>query len=244
MEICCGSCEDAVIAAENGADRIELNSAMFLGGLTPSLGSFLAAKERLNIPIMVMIRPREAGFCYSGYELEAMRRDAEIFLDNGADGLVFGFLHADGTLDEARMSEFAALCGKRGKTAVCHRAFDVTPDPFAALERLISIGVDRVLTSGQTPAAPDGAALIRELIKKASGKIEVLPGAGLNASNIARFVEFTGAKQVHLAAQRSVSETSTRSNPAIYFGGALYPREDAVFVADGGAIGAVKALLT
>lgn len=243
MEVCCGSYEDAVVAFENGADRIELNSSLFLGGITPSLGSFLAAKEKLSIPIMVMIRPREAGFCYSTYELEVMHKDAEIFLQNGADGLVFGFLNADGTLYVERMREFTALCKAYGKTAVCHRAFDVTPDPLAALEQLISIKVDRVLTSGQAPTAPDGAELIKALIKKADGRIEILPGAGLNAKNIQRFIEYTSITEVHFAAEKSVTESSTQCNRSIYFGGALYPREDVVSVADGDAISAIGAML-
>lgn len=243
MEICCGSVEDAVIAQNSGADRIELNSALFLGGLTPSLGCFLAAREKLNIPVMVMIRPREAGFCYSPYELEAMRRDAALFLENGADGLVFGFLHADGTLDTELMREFTQLCKTHGKEAVCHRAFDVVPNPFEALAALISLGVNRLLTSGQAPAAPEGAELIRELIQRAECKIEILPGGGLNARNLERFVALTGAEQVHFSARRAVLETSTQHNAAIHFGGALYPREDVVATADGGAIGAMGALL-
>ena len=236
MEICCGSLEDAVIAEAAGADRVELNSAMFLGGLTPSLGCLIEAKNRLKIPIMTMIRPREAGFLYSDYEYAQMKRDAELMLAHGTDGLVFGFLNADGTFDRARMQEFTEICIEAKKTAVCHRAFDVTPDPLAALDLLIDIKVTRVLTSGQRPSVIEGAGLITELIKYAAGRIEILPGAGLDHRNIADFVEKTGTKQVHFAAQMLRQESSTAFNPGIYFGGALFPREDVVSVASSEAI--------
>ena len=236
MEICCGSCEDVIIAESAGADRVELNSALFLGGLTPTLGCLMEIKDRVNIPVMTMIRPREAGFFYSDYEYAAMKRDARLFIEHGADGLVFGFLNPDGTFDKARMQEFTSMCLDAGKEAVCHRAFDVTPDPFAALDTLIELNVSRVLTSGQKPSAIAGAKLISELIKHAAGRIQILPGAGLDHDNLADFIEKTGANQVHFAAHLLRAETSTAQNQDIYFGGALYPREDVVSVANGDAI--------
>jgi len=243
IEICCGSYEDAAIAQAAGADRIELNSAMFLGGLTATLGCLLEVKENLNIPVMAMIRPREAGFFYSDHEYAVMKRDARLFLENGADGLVFGFLHPDGTYDKARMKEFTDMCLSAGKDAVSHRAFDVTPDPFAALETLIELKVTRVLTSGQQPSVITGANLITDLIKHAAGRIEILPGAGLDPSNIADFVKKTGTNQVHFAASTLRAETSTAANPSIYFGGALYPREDVITIASGDAIKLAAAAL-
>jgi len=236
IEICCGSYEDVVIAEEAGADRVELNSSMFLGGLTPTLGCLIEVKANTNIPVIAMIRPREAGFCYSDYEYAVMKRDAKLFLEHDADGLVFGFLNPDGTFDKTRMSELISICRKAGKAAVCHRAFDVTPDPIAALDTLIDLGIDRVLTSGQQPNVIFGAELISELIQHAAGRIEILPGAGLKQGNIADFIEKTGVDQVHLSASTLRTEPSTAMNPSIHFGGALYPREDIVSVADGDAI--------
>ena len=236
IEICCGSYEDVVIAEEAGADRVELNSSMFLGGLTPTLGCLIEVKANTNIPVIAMIRPREAGFCYSDYEYAVMKRDAKLFLEHDADGLVFGFLNPDGTFDKTRMSELISICRKAGKAAVCHRAFDVTPDPIAALDTLIDLGIDRVLTSGQQPNVIFGAKLISELIQHAAGRIEILPGAGLKQGNIADFIEKTGVDQVHLSASTLRTEPSTAMNPSIHFGGALYPREDIVSVADGDAI--------
>jgi len=231
IEICCGSYEDVVIAQSAGADRVELNSAMFLGGLTPTLGCLLETKAHTNIPVITMVRPREAGFFYSDYEYAVMKQDARLFLENGADGLVFGFLNPNGTFDKKRMEEFARMCADAGKEAVCHRAFDVTPDPFAALDTLIELKINRVLTSGQQPSVVTGVNLIIDLIKHAAGRIEILPGAGLDQFNIAEFVEKTGVNQVHFAASTLRAETSTTANPNIYFGGALYPREDVVSVA-------------
>jgi len=232
MEICCGSFEDVIIAQAAGADRVELNSAVFLGGLTPTLGCLIAVKEQASIPIMTMIRPREAGFCYSDYEYAVMKRDAHLFLEHGADGLVFGFLNPDGTFDIGRMEEFANICLDVGKDAVCHRSFDVTPDPFAALDALIALKITRVLTSGQQPSVINGAKMISELITHAAGRIEILPGAGLNHSNMADFVDKTGVDQVHFGASSLRAETSTAANQRIYFGGALYPREDFISIAD------------
>jgi len=231
IEICCGSYEDVLIAEQSGADRVELNSAMFLGGLTATLGCLIESKANAKLPIMTMIRPREAGFYYSEYEYAVMKRDAQLFLEHGADGLVFGFLNQDGTYDRARMKEFTDLCKAAGKEAVSHRAFDVTPDPFAALDTLIELGVTRVLTSGQQPSVITGTQLIAELVTYAAGRIEILPGAGLDYTNIAQFVTQTGVDQVHFAATTLRSETSTAVNPNIYFGGMLYPREDVVSVA-------------
>ena len=243
MEICCGSCEDVVIAQAAGADRVELNSAMFLGGLTPTLGCLLEVKEKTSIPVMAMIRPREAGFYYSEYEYAVMKRDAAVFLEKGADGLVFGFLNPDGTFDKNRMKEFTDMCRSAGKDAVCHRAFDVTPDPFEALSILIELKVTRVLTSGQQPNAIAGEKLIANLIQIADNRIEILPGAGLKHNNIAGFVERTGTNQVHFSASMLREESSTSINPSIHFGGALYPREDVVSVANGETIKLISSVL-
>ena len=229
IEICCGSYEDVVAAKQAGAHRVELNSALFLGGLTPSLGSLRLCKKNVsNIKVLPMVRPRQAGFAYSAYEYDTMKEDARIFLDNGADGIVFGFLHKNGTVDEDRTREFVEICG--GKDAVFHRAFDVTPDPFEALESLIKCGVTRVLTSGHAPSVFEGMDLIKKLIQRAAKRIEILPGAGITPANVASLVSCTGVTQIHFAALENRDEPSVANNRSIYFGGALYPREDMVEV--------------
>ncbi|MCL2169745.1 MAG: copper homeostasis protein CutC [Defluviitaleaceae bacterium] len=228
FEICVGSVEDVVAAKAAGAHRAELNSALFLGGLTPSLGAFLQAKQVGGIEILPMLRPRQAGFFYNDMEYSTMVEDARLFVEHGADGIVFGFLHENGTIDAARTSEFVAIAGK--STPVFHRAFDLTPDPFDALETLVKCGVKRVLTSGQAPSVPEGLELIRELVERARGRIEILPGAGIRPTNVLHIVEYTGVTQVHFSAMTQRHEPSTQHNPAISFGGALRPREDMVDV--------------
>jgi copper homeostasis protein len=224
LEICCGSIDDTIEAEAGGADRVELCSALFLGGLTPSLGTIQEAKRRLKIPIMVMVRPRAGGFAYSEAELASMERDTDAAVENGAEGVVFGILQADGRIDIPRCKKIRELIGNR--QAVFHRAFDVTPDPFEALEQLVDLGITRVLTSGQKDSAPEGAELIKKLIERAGDRIEILPGGGIQLWNVREMVERTGCQQVHLTAWKTVSDTSMQARPTITFGGALYPPED------------------
>ena len=158
IEICCGSAGDVLAAAGAGADRVELNSALFLGGLTPSLGALELARTA-QVELMAMVRPREGGFCYTQEEFCTMLLDARRLLDAGADGIVFGFLHEDGTVDVRRCQAMLEVIGTR--QSVFSRAIDVVPDWRAGLEALCALGVTRVLTSGQAPTAPEGADTIR-----------------------------------------------------------------------------------
>jgi copper homeostasis protein len=224
LEICCGSIDDAIQAEKGGADRVELCSALFLGGLTPSIGTIQEAKRRLKIPVMVMVRPRGGGFCYTDAEIATMERDVEAATDSGADGIVFGILQADGSIDVKRTKRIRQLIGKR--QAVFHRAFDVTPDPFRALEQLVDLGITRILTSGQRDSVPEGAELIAELIERAGKRIEILPGGGIRPFNVREIVDKTRCRQVHLTAWNTVKDPSTHSRPEVTFGGVLHPPED------------------
>jgi copper homeostasis protein len=241
LEICCGSAGDAIEAAAGGADRVELCSALFLGGLTPSLGSLLEVKQRTQIPVIAMNRPRQAGFCYSPTEFAVMERDAELLLEHGADGIVFGVLNADGTIDVKRTLNLRERIGAR--QAVFHRAFDVTPDPFRALEELIDLGIRRVLTSGQKNAALEGAKLIKQLLERAEGRIEVLPGAGITVDNVRHLVDRTGCTQVHLTAFAERQDPSTLSNAGIYFGAPNGPEESKYELTDREYVRRMKAEL-
>jgi copper homeostasis protein len=242
LEICCGSAEDAIEAAAGGADRVELCSSLFLGGVTPSLGSLLEVKNQIKTPVIAMNRPRQAGFCYSAAEFAVMERDAELLLEHGADGVVFGILNADGTVDTRRTRVLRARIGSR--PAVFHRAFDVTPDPFRALEELIDLGITRILSSGQKNAAPDGTDLIRRLIECADGRIEVLPGAGITLENLRQFVASTGCAQIHMTAFASRTDTSTLANPDIQFGSPNGPPESQYELTDRDLVRGVKDALT
>ena len=241
LEICCGSAEDAIVAARNGADRVELNNNLFQGGLTPSIGTLQVVKAHAEIPVMTMVRPRAGGFCYTETEMETARADAKALLKAGADGLVFGFLHGDGTVDEERTREMVELA--EGKPCVFHRAIDVVPDWKRALDSLIRLGVTRVLTSGQESDVFFALDTIREMIRFAGDAIEILPGAGITLRNVARVVAETGCAQVHLARHKAYPETSVANNRSIYYGGALYPPEDRYEITDGAYVAAVKELL-
>lgn len=241
LEVCCGSVEDVLQAEKGGADRVELNSCLFHGGLTPSIGELITAKRLSKLPIMTMVRPRQGGFCYTDAEYRTALADAEMLLEHGADGLVFGFLNADGTLDTKRTKELARLAGNR--TKVFHRAIDVMEDWKGALSRLIDIGIDRVLTSGQAPDVYYGAQVIRDMIEFARGAIQILPGAGVSLRNVERLVAETGCDQVHVAKFRSWTDSSTAANPEIFYGGALYPPEERYDVIDGDYIAAIRAKL-
>src|SRR4051794_12099532 len=167
IEICVASVDDAVAAVAAGADRLEINSALSLGGLTPSSGLFAEARRRVSVPLIAMVRPRSGGFCYSDADFEVMLRDAESLLAAGADGLAFGVLTAGGEIDVDRCRKLREACGIA--PAVFHRAFDVTPDPLAALDTLIDLGFTRVMTSGQAESASVGSALIAEIARRAAG---------------------------------------------------------------------------
>jgi len=241
LEVCCGSADDVVEAWKAGADRVELNSNLFQGGLTPTIGTLQVVKSHVDIPVMTMIRPRSGGFCYTDIEYQTMQADAKELLRQGSDGLVFGFLHSDGTVDEERTRAFVELAGD--KPSVFHRALDVTPDWKRALDSLIRLGVKRVLTSGQASDVFFALETIAEMIRFAGDAIEILPGAGITLENVERVVKLTGCTQVHVARHKAVMDPSTNNNRSIYFGGALYPPEDRFDMTDGGYIAAVRSKL-
>jgi copper homeostasis protein len=197
LEIACASVADAVGAARGDADRIELCSALELEGLTPSVGMLAAVRRRVPLPIVAMVRPRAGDAVYTSAEWGVMEADAAILLEWHADGIVFGALDAKGRVDERRCRGMVRLAA--GAQVVFHRAFDVATDPFAALEVLIACGVTRVLTSGGAPTALEGAGRLRELIERADGRIDIVPGGGIRESNVEEVVRQTGCTAVHLS---------------------------------------------
>ena len=243
LEVCCGSADDVIEAYKAGADRVELNSDLFHGGLTPTVGSLTVAKLKTGMKIMTMVRPREGGFCYTDAEFATAVEDAKLLLSHGADGLVFGFLHTDGTIDIERTRTLAGIAQAAGKETVFHRAIDVAPDWKAALDVLIDIGITRVLTSGQEPDVSLGTDTVREMIEYAAGRIQILPGAGITARNMDRIISETGCDQIHLAAHRTLTDLSTQNNRSIYYGGCLYPPEDRFNIIDRDYIGGMVARL-
>ena len=212
VEICCGSFADALSAEKGGAHRIELNAALPLGGLTPSVASLKLVKERTSLKVICMARPRAAGFAYSDDEFHQMRNEVQELLSAGADGIAFGILAPDATIDLSRSRLLSDIIHEAGATAVFHRAFDLTPQPFDAIEALIEIvHADRVLTSGQRPTALAGAPLLAQLQKNYAAHIEILPGSGIKPENVAQLIRETGVTQVHASCKGAAEDPTTRS---------------------------------
>lgn len=197
FEVCAGSVQDCINAQLGGADRVELNSALHLGGLTPSLAMLKLVKEKTSLKIICMDRPRAAGFCYDDVEIETMFEDAKILLENGADGISFGFLNSDATINVTETKKMVELIHQYQKEAVFHRAFDCVDDPMHAIKQLIDCGVDRILTSGLQPTAMQGASVLEKLQSAFGDQIELLAGSGINANNIRALKEQTGLHQFH-----------------------------------------------
>jgi copper homeostasis protein len=200
LEIAANSVASALAAQEGGAGRVELCTALELGGLTPSSAQIELARERLTIPLYVLIRPRAGDFLYSDLECETMLRDIEACAAAGCDGVVLGVLDADGEVDMPRCRSLISSAGPMGVTF--HRAFDLTRDPPSSLNDLIELGCERVLTSGAQASALEGAALIRQLVELSAGRIIVMPGAGVAAANIGTLREITGASEFHASAKQ------------------------------------------
>ncbi len=209
VEVCCGSVNDCITAQKYGADRIELNHALELGGLTPSLGTFLEARKKVSLPICCMIRPRGAGFDYTEEQFEAMLTDARLFIENGADGIVFGFLNADGTINRNRTMRMVQAA--QGKETVFHKAFDSTDDLEESLKILIECGVTRVLTSGGAvyPDILQGCRKLGQLFDQYGDRIQILPGGGVREFNAQQVLRLSHTGQIHLTAKDNFVDEST-----------------------------------
>jgi copper homeostasis protein len=190
--------DSALRAQEGGADRLELCDNPAEGGTTPSYAMIEQVRQHISMDVYVMLRPRGGDFCYSNYEFHIMKRDLSQCQRLSVDGVVFGILKEDGTMDNERCTELIRKA--KPLKVTCHRAFDMTRDPFEALEACIEIGFDRILTSGLQSNASDGVSLIAELIQKAKGRIAIMPGSGVNEETVADIVKKTAAREIHFSA--------------------------------------------
>lgn len=216
FEICANSVASCIAAQEGGADRVELCAGIPEGGTTPSFGMIRNARECISIALNVIIRPRGGDFLYCETELREMVYDIQAAKELGADGLVFGCLRPDGSVDMEAMS---VLMDAAGDTPVTfHRAFDHTSDHFKALEDIISLGCARILTSGCRPTALEGADLLAQLVKKAAGRIIIMPGCGVREGNIAEIARLSGAREFHFSARESVESGMFFRNPEVAMG--------------------------
>ncbi|MCX8491261.1 MAG: copper homeostasis protein CutC, partial [Cyclobacteriaceae bacterium] len=198
VEVVVYNIESALKAQEGGADRIELCDNPSEGGTTPSYGTIEAVRQNVSMDVYVMIRPRGGDFLYSNYEFHSMKRDISQCQKASVDGVVFGMLHPDGTIDKKRCKEL--IDKARPLKVTCHRAFDMTRDPFEALEDCIEVGFDRILTAGQQAKASNGAKLIGQLIEKANGRIAIMSGSGVNEETVEDIIRESGAEEIHFSA--------------------------------------------
>ena len=216
FEICANSTASCKAAQEGGADRVELCSGIPEGGTTPSFGMIRKARESIGIGLNVIIRPRGGDFLYSKDELDEMVFDIKTAIDLGADGLVFGCLTREGSVDKEAMSRL--MEASAGVPVTFHRAFDHSSDPFQALEDIIGLGCARILTSGCRPTAMEGAGLLASLVKKAEDRIIIMPGCGVNEGNIAEIARLSGAREFHFSAREPVESGMIFRNPDVAMG--------------------------
>ncbi|MBC7746181.1 MAG: copper homeostasis protein CutC [Flavobacterium sp.] len=210
LEICCNSINSAIAANKGGADRIELCDNMSEGGTTPSHGLIQACKNLLTIPVFVMIRPRGGDFLYNDEEFEVMKLDVMHAKKSDCDGIVIGILKSNGSIDMDRCRQLIELA--RPMKITFHRAFDRCENPLMALEDIISLGCQRVLTSGAEVSAANAIATLGSLIKQAANRVMIMAGSGINETNLAFIAQNTGIRSFH-----STGKTTTQSN-MIYFG--------------------------
>lgn len=202
LECCVDSVESAIAAKKGGADRLELCSALVIGGLSPSQALYRKIREQADIPIRVLLRSRFGDFCYTDYEHEILKEEVRSFRKLGADGIVIGTMKPDGTLNLEQMKELMEEA--QGMTVTLHRAFDMCQDPFQTLEEAKRIGIHTILTSGQKNVCTEGMDLLKELVEQAQGKTEILVGGGVDASVLPVLAEKTKAKAFHMSGKVSI----------------------------------------
>ena len=207
IEVCCSTPTEVIEAERAGATRVELCAAIGLGGITPSYGTIeTASKATRHIDINVLIRCREGGFCYNSEEIDIMCRDIAYCRTQGIHGVVIGALTPEGDIDIPACRKMIECAGDLSVTF--HRAFDICNNGEKALESIISLGCDRLLTSGMEATAEQGAAYIAQLIKQAAGRIIIMPGAGIKPNNIANIERATNATEFHSTAATDISDSA------------------------------------
>ena len=211
FEACVDSIESALAAQDGGADRIELCADLIEGGTTPSAGTIDLVCKHVNIPIMVMVRPRGGDFCYSDLEFEEMKHDIEFIKQFNVAGIVLGILREDGTVDKERIKTL--IQAARPMQITFHRAFDMTRNPFEALDDLTELGIERVLTSGQESNVVEGVETLKKLVEKAGGKIIIMPGGGVNENNVSQIIARCGVKEIHGSAREKKESRMKFRNP-------------------------------
>lgn len=216
LETCVDCVESALAAEEGGASRIELCSDLVIGGVSPSLPLFKQIRKYTDLKVRVLLRPRYGDYCYSGYECDELNEEIEIFREAGADGVVVGILNPDGTLNTEQLSRFKETAGSM--EIALHRAFDVCLDPLQAMEQVIELGYDTILTSGQKPTAWQGRDILKELQKKSRGRIEILAAGGIGRDAIEKLIPYTGISSYHMSGKIEADSSMTYRKSDISMG--------------------------
>lgn len=238
IEVVIDSVHSAIAAAQGGADRVELCGNLFEGGTTPSTGTIEMVRNKIDIDLYVMIRPRGGDFLYSQLEFEIMKKDITSAKKSGVDGVVFGLLLEDGTIDTKRCQEL--ILAAHPMKVTFHRAFDMTADPYKALEDLVELKFDRVLTSGQERTALEGIDLLAELVERAGNRITVMPGGGISDRNILKIQKLTKAKEFHVSGRQKVESKMIYRKNHVFMGGELRIDEYVTTVSSADAISMIK----
>lgn len=216
MEVCANSVASAIAAAQGGARRVELCDNLGDGGTTPSYGQIKLTRKKVDLDLYVIIRPRGGDFMYDELEFEIMKHDILICKSLGCDGVVFGILKSDGTVDQSRCADLVSLA--RPMKVTFHRAFDMTKNLYQALEDIIELDFDRILTSGGAEDALLGAQTIKALITQAADRIEMMPGAGVRTTNVAELIKITHASTFHSTAKKVVESNMRFKLPQLSLG--------------------------
>lgn len=224
LEVCVDRFSSAVAAVRGGADRLEVCGALGSEGVTPSMGFVEKCQELSGVSRMLMVRPHEGGFCYDVDDIQTMIRDIGRFKSVEADGIVLGVLREDGSIDRENCRRLIDVA--RPLQVTFHRAFDVSSDPLRALDDLVALGCERLLTSGQATRAIDGAPLIRKLVERAGNELAIVAGTGVNADNVQQLVRSTGVNEIHCSG--SVLELQTHRGEVSFGGTSRVTREDKV----------------
>ncbi|THU40406.1 copper homeostasis protein CutC [Niastella caeni] len=220
LEVCAFNLQSSVIAEKAGAKRVELCENPADGGTTPSYGTIKQTREKIGIALYPIIRPRGGNFFYDEEEFAIIKQDILLCKQLGCDGISTGVHKQNGEIDTDRLKRIVEWAYPMGVT--CHRVFDATPDPLQALEEIISSGCERILTSGQKSAAPEGIHMLATLVQQANGRIIIMPGAGVRAANIETLIKGTGATEFHTSARITAPDPVTFRNPAITDAGPWY----------------------
>ena len=225
LEVCAFHIDSCIIAERAGAARVELCDNPVEGGTTPSYGTIKRTREKISILLYPILRPRSGNYWYSEEEFDILKEDIAMCKQLGCDGISVGIQTITANIDAERLKRIVEWASPMGVT--CNRVFDCVPDPFKALEDIISCGCERILTSGQKSAAPDGTELLSKLVAQAGSRIIIMPGAGVNASNIAKLKEETGANEFHSSARKIVPNPVTYLNKEVSDYGNVYIADEA-----------------